>query len=98
MLSVAGSIALITSVLLGGDVGVYGCRASLFAAILAGTAAGLILPFLTIGYQRDRWRKAPQARRELEQPSHRQRKNTRRPYCRKGTFWHVMAHMGRVSE
>jgi hypothetical protein len=74
MLSVAGSIALITSVLLGGDVGViaYGCRASLFAAILAGTAAGLILAFLTIRYQRDRWRKAPQARRELAQRSHRQ--------------------------
>jgi hypothetical protein len=61
MLSVAGSIAVITSVLLGGDVGivVYGCRASLFAATLAGTAAGLILAFLTIRYQRDRWRKAP---------------------------------------
>jgi hypothetical protein len=34
MLSVAGSIAVITSVVLGGDVGViaYGCRATLFAA------------------------------------------------------------------
>jgi hypothetical protein len=60
MLSVAGSIAVITSVVLGGDVGVivYGCRASLFAATVAGTAAGLILAFLTIRYQRDRWRKA----------------------------------------
>ncbi|HEY2640205.1 MAG TPA: hypothetical protein VGI66_10040 [Streptosporangiaceae bacterium] len=59
MLSVAGSIAVITSVVLGGDVGViiYGCQAPLFAATLAGTAAGLILAFLTIRYQRDRWRK-----------------------------------------
>jgi hypothetical protein len=61
MLSVAGSIALITSVLLGGDVGViaYGCRASLFTAALAGMAAALTLAFLTIRYQRDRWRTAP---------------------------------------
>lgn len=60
MLSVAGSIAVITSVVLGGDVGViaYGCRATLFAATLAGTAAGLILIFLTIRYQRGRWRQA----------------------------------------
>ena len=58
MLSVAGSIAVITSVVPGGDVGViaYGCRATLFAATLAGTAAGLILIFLTIRYQRGRWR------------------------------------------
>ena len=59
MLSVAGSIAVITSVVLGGDVGViaYGCRATLFAATLVGTA-GLILIFLTIRYQRGRWRQA----------------------------------------
>ena len=64
MLSVAGSIAVITSVVLGADVGViiYGCRASLSAAALAGTAAGLILAFLTIRYQRDRWRQAPPGR------------------------------------
>ena len=61
MLSVAGSIAVITSVVPGGDVGViaYGCRATLFAATLAGTAAGLILAVLTACYQWDRWRKAP---------------------------------------
>ena len=61
MLSVAGSIAVITSVVFGGDVGVivYGCRASLSAATLAGTEAGLILAVLTIRYQRDRWRTAP---------------------------------------
>jgi hypothetical protein len=60
MLSVAGSIAVITSVVLGGDVGVivYGCRASLFAAILAGAAAALILASLTARYQWDRWRRA----------------------------------------
>jgi hypothetical protein len=60
MLSVAGSIAVITSVVLGGDVGVivYGCRASLFVAALAGAAAAAILAFLTIRYQRDQWRKA----------------------------------------
>ena len=64
MLSVAGSIAVITSVVLGGDVGVivYGCRASLTTATLAGTAAGLILAFLTIRYQRDQWRKASPGR------------------------------------
>ena len=61
MLSVAGSIAVITSVVLGGDAGVivYGCRASLAAAIVAGTAAGLILAFLTVRYQWNRWRQAP---------------------------------------
>jgi hypothetical protein len=60
MLSVAGSIAVITSVVLGGDVGaiVYGCRASLVAATLAGTAVGLFLAFLTARYQWDRWCKA----------------------------------------
>jgi hypothetical protein len=61
MLSVAGSIALITSILLGGDVGVvvYGLRASLSTAVLAGAAAGLILSFLTVCYQWNRWCKAP---------------------------------------
>jgi hypothetical protein len=60
MLSVAGSVAVSTSVVLGGDVGVvvYGCRASLFTAILAGTGAALTLAFLTISYQWSQWRKA----------------------------------------
>ena len=60
----AGLLAVITSVVLGADVGVisYGCRASLSAAALAGTAAGLILAFVTIRYQRDRWRQAPPGR------------------------------------
>jgi hypothetical protein len=61
MLTVAGSIAVTTSVVLGGDVGVivHGCQASLSAAILAGTAAGLILALLTARYQWDRLCKTP---------------------------------------
>jgi hypothetical protein len=60
MLSVAGSIAVITSVAFGADVGVvvYGCRGPLSAAVLAGTAAALTLAFLTIRYQQGQWRKA----------------------------------------
>ena len=57
MLSVAGSIAVITSILLGGDIGVivYGLRASILAAILTGAAAGVTLSFLTVCYQWNRW-------------------------------------------
>jgi hypothetical protein len=64
MLSVAGSIAVITSVVLGGDVGiiVYGCRAPLFAAILAGAVAGLMLAYLTVRHQWARWCQASPGR------------------------------------
>jgi hypothetical protein len=73
MLSVAGSIAVITSVVLGGDVGVivYGCRASLAAATLVGTAAGLILAFLTARYQWDRWCKASPLKGAATMSAHR---------------------------
>ena len=57
MLSVAGSMAVISSVVLGADAGAvaYGLSASLFAALLAGTAAGTVLMFATGRYQWGRW-------------------------------------------
>ena len=57
MLSVAGSMAVISSVVLGADAGVvaYGLSASLLAALLAGTAAGTVLMFATARYQWGRW-------------------------------------------
>ena len=57
MLSVAGSMAVISSVVLGADAGVvaYGLSASLLAALLAGTAAGTVLMFVTARYQWGRW-------------------------------------------
>jgi hypothetical protein len=60
MLSVAGSIAVISSVVLGADVGavVYGVSASLLAALLAGAASGAVLMFATARYQWARWCKA----------------------------------------
>jgi hypothetical protein len=50
-------MAVISSVVLGADVGVvaYGLSASLLAALLAGTAAGTVLMFATARYQWGRW-------------------------------------------
>jgi hypothetical protein len=60
MLSVAGSMAVISSVVLGGDAGVlvYGFTDSLAVALLAGTAGGALLLFVTARYQWARWCKA----------------------------------------
>jgi hypothetical protein len=57
MLSVAGSMAVISSVVLGADAGVvaYGLSASLLAALLAGATAGTVLMFATARYQWARW-------------------------------------------
>ena len=57
MLSVAGSMAVISSAVLGADVGavVYGISASLPAALLAGAAAGTALMLATSRYQWARW-------------------------------------------
>lgn len=52
-LGVAGSMAVISSVVLG--VVAYGLSASLLAALLAGTAAGTVLMFATARYQWGRW-------------------------------------------
>jgi hypothetical protein len=63
MLSVAGSMAVISSVVLGADVGAlaYGLSSSLLAALLAGTAAGTALILITFRYQWARWCKASSA-------------------------------------
>jgi hypothetical protein len=60
MLSVAGSIAVISAAVLGADVGVigYGVTGSLTAALLAGAAGGVLLLFITARYQWARWCKA----------------------------------------
>jgi hypothetical protein len=60
MLSVAGSMAVISSVVLGADVGAlaYGLGTSLLAALLAGVAAGTALILVTVRYQWARWCKA----------------------------------------
>ena len=57
MLSVAGSVAVITTVVLGGDVGVivYGVSHSLAAAIGAGAAAGVLTLGWATWYQWGRW-------------------------------------------
>ena len=56
MLSVAGSIAVLTSVIFGSDVGVviYGVTRSLSAALIVGGVAGAALVVLTSVYQ---WRR-----------------------------------------
>jgi hypothetical protein len=56
MLSVAGSMAVI-SIVLGADVGAlaYGLDTSLLAALLAGAAAGTVLILITVRYQWARW-------------------------------------------
>lgn len=63
MLSVAGSMAVISSAVLGADVGAvtYGLSASLPAALLAGAAAGAALLLTTVRYQWARWCKASSA-------------------------------------
>jgi hypothetical protein len=60
MLSVAGSMAVISSVVLGADVGAvtYGLAGSLPGALLAGTAAGTALMVITVRYQWARWCRA----------------------------------------
>lgn len=60
MLSVAGTIGVIASIVIGADVGVltYGLRAPLGAAIGAGTAVGLIATALTVRFQGARWKGA----------------------------------------
>ncbi|HEX4255478.1 MAG TPA: hypothetical protein VH089_10345 [Streptosporangiaceae bacterium] len=57
LLSVAGSVAVITGVVLGGDVGVIvsGVTHSLAAAIGAGTAAGALILGWATWYQWGRW-------------------------------------------
>jgi hypothetical protein len=57
MLSVAGSVAVITSVVLGGDVGVivYGTSRSLAAAIGAGAVAGVLTLGWATWFQWGRW-------------------------------------------
>ena len=63
MLSVAGSIAVITSVILGADLGVllYGCRLSLYVAMGAGAAAGIGMATVSAVYQWSQWCKASPA-------------------------------------
>ena len=60
MLSVAGSIAVISSAVLGADVGVivYGVAGSLPAALLTGAAGGALLLLATARYQWARWCRA----------------------------------------
>jgi hypothetical protein len=60
MLSVAGSMAVISSCVLGADIGVlvYGSMGSLAAALLTGAAGGALLLFVTARYQWARWCKA----------------------------------------
>jgi hypothetical protein len=60
MLSVAGSVAAITSVVLGADIGVllYGCNLSLYVAISVGVVAGASLAALSAAYQWSQWCKA----------------------------------------
>lgn len=63
MLSVAGIIAVISSVVLGADVGAvaYGLGAPFLAALPAGVAAGTVLMVITVRYQWSRWCKASSA-------------------------------------
>lgn len=60
MLTVAGSMAVVTSILLGADVGVlvYGPTGRLWIALLTGTAAGLVAAVLAMRFQAARWRGA----------------------------------------
>lgn len=55
MPSVAGSMAVISSAVLGAGAVAYGLSASLPAALLAGIAAGTVLMFATARYQWGRW-------------------------------------------
>jgi hypothetical protein len=60
MLSVAGSMAVLTSLIFGCDVGVvtYGITHSLSTALIAGVVAGAVLIVLTVVYQQRRWCRA----------------------------------------
>jgi hypothetical protein len=63
MLSVAGSIAVITSVVFGADIGVllYGLHLELYVAIAAGAVAGAMLVTAAARYQWARWCEASPA-------------------------------------
>jgi hypothetical protein len=63
MLSVAGSIAVITSVVLGADVGVllYGCHLSLYVALGVGVGAGIGMATVSATYQWSQWCEASPA-------------------------------------
>lgn len=63
MLSVAGSVAVITSVVFGADVGVllYGCNLPLYVALPVGVVAGACLAALSAAYQWSQWCKASPA-------------------------------------
>ena len=58
MLSVAGSIGVVTSILLGADVGVltFGLGAPLAAALPVGVVVGLVTVFASVRFQSARWR------------------------------------------
>ncbi|MET7520668.1 hypothetical protein ABZS88_46700 [Streptomyces sp. NPDC005480] len=60
MLSVAGSIGVITSVVIGADVGVlaYGLHAPLATALPAGVTVGLVSLFASVRFQSARWKGA----------------------------------------
>lgn len=70
MLSVAGSIGVITSVVIGADVGAaaYGFHAPFGAAIAAGAATGLALIILSGRFQQARWRGATTTDPALNSP------------------------------
>ena len=68
MLSVAGSVAVITSVVLGGDAGVivYGVSRLLYVAIAVGVAAGALALGWATWYQWRHWCQAsPPSSREI---------------------------------
>jgi hypothetical protein len=68
MLSVAGSVAVITSVVLGGDAGVivYGVSRLLYVAIAVGVAAGALVLGWATWYQWHHWYQAsPPSSREI---------------------------------
>ncbi|WP_369251265.1 hypothetical protein [Streptomyces sp. R41] len=58
MLSVAGSVGVITSVVIGADAGilVYGLNAPLAAALPVGVATGLLAVYATVRFQSARWK------------------------------------------
>ncbi|MFE9890651.1 hypothetical protein [Streptomyces scopuliridis] len=60
MLSVAGSIGVITSVVIGADVGVlaYGLHAPLVTALPGGVTVGLVTLFASVRFQSSRWKGA----------------------------------------
>lgn len=60
LLSVAGSIGVITSIVAGSDIGVlaYGLGAPLAAALAAGTITALLAVWASVRFQRARWKGA----------------------------------------